>query len=216
MVLQATLIIPPAGAGSVVMRIDVLMFEGVAEVDALATYAVFANARSRGLAVEPRLVTADGAREVTGCYGTKFADLQPWDPSSARVLAVSGGWILEEIERGVIPGQLAEAKAAGGDELILAGIDSGSLLLGAAGLINGRPATTHRADYGRLAEWAEVIDARIVDDGDLVTCGSGWLAGIDLASWLLERELGVPEQIVALEQWIGRDRQGTVWRRSLP
>jgi transcriptional regulator GlxA family with amidase domain len=195
------------------MRIDVLVFDGFAEVDALATYAVFAKARARGLVVEPALVTADGSREVTGCYGTKFADLKRWDPSAARVLAVSGGWILEEIERGVIPRQLAEAKALGGDDLVLAGIDSGSLLLGAAGLITGRPATTHRADYGRLAEWAEVIDARIVDDGDLVTCGSGWLAGIDLAYWLLERELGASEQIVALEQGTGHDRQGTVWRR---
>ena len=196
------------------MRIDVLVFEGFAEVDVVATYAVFANARGRGMPVEPRLVTADGAREVTGCYGTKYGDLSLWDPASARVLAVSGGWIKEEIERGVIPRQLAEAKALGGDNLILAGIDSGSLLLGAAGLINGRPATTHRMDYAWLADWAEVIDARIVDDGDLVTCGSGWLAGIDLAYWLLERELGVTDQIVALEQWTGRDRQGTVWKRD--
>jgi transcriptional regulator GlxA family with amidase domain len=196
------------------MRIDVLMFEGVAEVDALATYAVFANARSRGLPVEPHLVTADGATQVTGCYGTTFADLVPWSPETARVLAVSGGWILEEIERGVIPKQLVEAKARGGDGLILAGIDSGALLLGAAGLIGGRPATTHRADLERLAEWAEVIDARVVDDGDLVTCGSGWFAGVDLALWLLERELGAAAEAVALEQWIGRDRQGTVWRRT--
>ena len=196
------------------MRIDVLMFDGVAEVDAVATYAVFANARRRGLPVEPALVTADGTREVTGCYGTKFADLERWDPAAARILAVSGGWILEEIERGVIPKQLAEAKVVGGDNLVLAGIDSGSLLLGAAGLVNGRPATTHRADYARLAEWAEVVDARIVDDGDLVTCGSGWLAGMDLAYWLLERELGASEEIVAMQQWTGRDRQGTVWRRS--
>jgi transcriptional regulator GlxA family with amidase domain len=65
-----------------------------------------------------------------------------------------------------------------------------------------------------LSKWAEVIDARIVDDGDLVTCGSGWLAGIDLAYWLLERELQATEEIVALEQWTGRDRQGTVWRRN--
>jgi len=194
------------------MRIDVLMFEGVAEVDALATYAVFANAKRRGLEVDPRLVTADGVTEVTGCYGTTFAGLEPWSPSTARVLAVSGGWILEEIERGVIPKQLAEAKRAGGNNLILAGIDSGSLLLGAAGLIDGRPATTHRADYERLAQWAEVIDARIVDDGDLVTCGTGWFAGVDLAYWLLERELDRPADVVALEQWTGRDRQGTVWR----
>ncbi|GAB2633607.1 DJ-1/PfpI family protein [Kribbella swartbergensis] len=196
------------------MRIDVLMFEGVAEVDALATYAVFATAKRRGLEVDPRLVTADGTTEVTGCYGTTFAGLEPWSPTTARVLAVSGGWILEEIERGVIPKQLADAKRAGGDDLILAGIDSGSLLLGAAGLIDGRPATTHRADYQCLEPWAEVVDARIVDDGDLVTCGSGWFAGVDLACWLLERELGAAAEIVALEQWTGRDRQGTVWRRD--
>jgi transcriptional regulator GlxA family with amidase domain len=195
------------------MRIDVLMFEGVAEVDALATYAVFATAQRRGLAVDPRLVTADGAAEVTGCYGTTFAGLEAWSPTTARVLAVSGGWILEEIERGVIPKQLAEAKRAGGNNLVLAGIDSGSLLLGAAGLIDGRPATTHRADYERLGQWAEVVDARIVDDGDLVTCGTGWFAGVDLAYYLLERELDASRDIVALEQWTGRDRHGTVWRR---
>ncbi|GAB3816417.1 DJ-1/PfpI family protein [Kribbella italica] len=195
------------------MRIDVLMFEGVAELDALATYTVFANARRRGLAVEPYLVTADGRTQVTGCYGTTFGDLVPWSPETARVLAVSGGWIVEEIASGVIPRQLAEAKAVGGDRLVLAGIDSGALLLGAAGLIAGRPATTHRVDLERLAEWAEVIDARVVDDGDLVTCGTGWFAGVDLACWLLERELGAAAEVVALEQWIGRDRQGTVWRR---
>ncbi|TWD79736.1 DJ-1/PfpI family protein [Kribbella amoyensis] len=195
------------------MRIDIHMYDGVAEVDALTTYAVFANAARRGLAVEPHLVTADGATEVTGCYGTRFGGLERWSPETARVLAVSGGWILEEIERGVIPRQLAEAKAIGGDNLILAGIDSGTLLLGAAGLLQGRPATTHRVDLDRLKEWAEVVDARVVDDGDLVTCGSGWFAGVDLACWLLERELGANPEIVALEQWIGRDRQGTVWRR---
>ncbi|GAB3945105.1 DJ-1/PfpI family protein [Kribbella albertanoniae] len=195
------------------MRIDVLMFDGVAEVDALATYAVFAAVKRRGVEVDPRLVTADGATSVIGCYGTTIGDLELWSPETARVLAVSGGWIEEEIERGVIPQQLAAAKQVGGDGLILAGIDAGAILLGAAGLIAGRPATTHRPGYDLLKPWAEVIDARIVDDGDLVTCGSGWFAGVDLACWLLERELGVAAEVVALEQWIGRDRQGTVWRR---
>ncbi|MFF1815950.1 DJ-1/PfpI family protein [Kribbella sp. NPDC058245] len=194
------------------MRIDVLMFEGVAEVDALAVYAVFANAKGRGVAVDPRLVTADGATSVKGCYGTTISRLEPWSPETAGVLAVSGGWIEEEIARGVIPAQLAAAKEAGGPGLILAGIDSGAILLGAAGLIAGRPATTHRPGYDLLRPYAEVIDARVVDDGDLVTCGSGWFAGVDLACWLLERELGAVAEVVALEQWIGRDRQGTVWR----
>jgi len=45
-----------------------------------------------------------------------------------------------------------------------------------------------------------VVDARIVDGGDLVTCGSGWFAGTDLAYWLRERELSSPADVVALEQ----------------
>ncbi|WP_328990703.1 DJ-1/PfpI family protein [Kribbella sp. NBC_01245] len=187
------------------MRIDVLMFDGVAEVDAQATYAVFATARMRGLPVEPYLVTADGATRVTGCYGTTYDGLRAWSPEEARVLAVSGGWIHEEIERGVIPKQLAEAKARGGDGLILAGIDSGTLLLGAAGLLEGRPATTHDVDLELLAQWADVVPgARVVDDGDLVTCGSGWFAGVDLALHLLERELQTPTRDLCA--WITQTR----------
>jgi transcriptional regulator GlxA family with amidase domain len=194
------------------MRVEILMFEGVADMDALLPYDVFARARLLGADVEPVLVTADGATEVSGCYGTRYAGLVPWTPEEADVLVVAGGWIDEEIERGVIPKQLAEAKARGGDRLLLAGVCSGSLLLGAAGLIDGRPATTHRPGMAQLARWAEPVDARIVDDGDLVTAGSGWLSGIDLALYLIDRELGRPQLAAQIEQWIGHDRRGTPWR----
>lgn len=193
------------------MRVEVLMFEGVADMDATLPYDVFARARILGADVEPVLVTADGATEVTGCYGTRYAGLVPWVPASADVLVVAGGWIEEELAGGVIPKQLATAKAAN-KELILAGVCSGSLLLGAAGLLDGRPATTHRPALDQLAQWAEVVDARIVDAGDVVTSGSGWLSGIDLALYLLERELGANRVAVQIEQWVGHDRRGTVYR----
>ncbi|MEV0286669.1 hypothetical protein AB0H36_21365, partial [Kribbella sp. NPDC050820] len=72
-----------------------------------------------------------------------------------------------------------------------------------------------RCLYGPVTRWTTTEPAR-VDDGDLVTCGSGWFAGVDLACWLLERELNANPEVVALEQWIGRDRQGTVWRTARP
>lgn len=194
------------------MRIEFLMFEGVAEMDILLPYDVFGKAKLNGADVEPVFVTADGRTEVTGCYGTRFAGLRRWDPPTADVLVVAGGWIDEILDEGVIQKQLRDAKH---DNLILGGVDSGSLLFGAAGLLQGRAATTYRPDHQRLAEYgAEVIDARIVDDGDIVTTSSGWLTGLDLALYLIERELGLAKLAIDLERAIGHDRRGTVWRRS--
>jgi putative intracellular protease/amidase len=63
----------------------------------------------------------------------------------------------------------------------------GSLLLGAAGLLDGRRATTHWARTGRLAEYgATHLPDRVVVDGDVVTA-AGVSAGIDMALALAER-----------------------------
>jgi transcriptional regulator GlxA family with amidase domain len=64
------------------------------------------------------------------------------------------------------------------------------MILSAAGLTRGRPATTHAVAREALAaEGAKVLDARVVDDGDLVTA-AGVTSGIDLALWLTERLAG--------------------------
>jgi transcriptional regulator GlxA family with amidase domain len=39
------------------------------------------------------------------------------------------------------------------------------------------------------ATGARAIDARVIDDGDLIT-GAGVTSGLDLALYLLEREIG--------------------------
>lgn len=64
---------------------------------------------------------------------------------------------------------------------------TGSLLLGAAGLLTGRRATTHWARAGRLAQYgATHVPERVVVDGDVVTA-AGVSAGIDMALSLAER-----------------------------
>ncbi|RIQ21501.1 DJ-1/PfpI family protein [Jiangella rhizosphaerae] len=195
------------------MRAEVLMYDGIAEMDALLTFDVLARARLLGADVEPVLVTADGRPEVTGCYGTRFGGLARWDASRADALLVAGGWDLDVIEASPLPVLLRTFKEQAGERLLMCGIDSGALLFGAAGLLTGRPATTYRPDMEYLARWAEVVDARIVDDGDLVTSGSGWLAGLDLGLYLVAERLGAPRLAVEIERFIGHDRRGTVWRR---
>jgi transcriptional regulator GlxA family with amidase domain len=55
-----------------------------------------------------------------------------------------------------------------------------------------------------------VVEARVVDDGDLVTAG-GVTAGIDLALWLVERHFGagLADTIAANME---HPRHGEVWR----
>lgn len=58
---------------------------------------------------------------------------------------------------------------------------TGALLLGAAGLLDGLPATTHWSAYDELASYgAQPTEQRVVTAGRIVT-GAGVSAGIDLA-----------------------------------
>lgn len=190
---------------------ELLMFDGIAEADVLLAQAVLMKARHAGADVDPVLVTIDGRAEIAGCYDTRFAGLVQSDPTRTAVLIVAGGWIDEIIADGALTSYLVRAKAANPD-LVLAGVCSGSLFLGAAGLLEGRMATTYTRDLDALKQWCDVVDARIVDDGDLVTTGSGWLSGLDIALYLIERELGRADLAIDIEQRIGHDRRGTVWR----
>jgi len=99
------------------------------------------------------------------------------------------------------------------DGAAIASVCTGALLLAAAGLLHGRPATTNRLALDRLRETgAEVIDTRVVDDGDIVTA-QGVTAGMDLALWLVERERG-REFADALARGVEYERTGRVWRRD--
>lgn len=70
---------------------------------------------------------------------------------------------------------------------------TGSLVYAAAGLLRGRPATTHWRSLDLLADLDPTIDVRanerFVDDGDMIT-SAGISAGIDMALHLVKRLAG--------------------------
>ncbi|PXX64279.1 DJ-1/PfpI family protein [Nocardia tenerifensis] len=73
---------------------------------------------------------------------------------------------------------------------LITSVCTGSLVLAAAGLLSGRPATTHWKSLSRLTELDPSIELRpedrFVDDGDIVTA-AGVSAGIDMALHLVRR-----------------------------
>ena len=67
---------------------------------------------------------------------------------------------------------------------------SGALLLGAAGFLKGRRATTHPSAYKELEPYcASVVHDRVIDEGDIVTAG-GVSSAIDAGMHVVEKLAG--------------------------
>jgi len=104
--------------------------------------------------------------------------------ASTDVLLVPGGPGTRALERD--EALLAELRRLAAGARVVASVCTGALLLGAAGLLRGRRATTHWAFVDRLAEFGAtpVHDQRVVQDGEVWTA-AGVSAGIDLALGLI-------------------------------
>jgi transcriptional regulator GlxA family with amidase domain len=71
-----------------------------------------------------------------------------------------------------------------------ASVCTGALLLGAAGFLAGRRATTHRSAFQALAQYClTVVDERVVDEGAVVTA-RGVTSAVDLGLHLVARLAG--------------------------
>lgn len=87
------------------------------------------------------------------------------------------------------------------------------MLLATAEILRGRPAITHHSAINDLqAAGAKIVQARVVDDGDIITAG-GVTSGLDLALWLVERFYG-SKTAHAIEVQMEYERRGTVWRNK--
>jgi transcriptional regulator GlxA family with amidase domain len=212
------------------MLVQFVLFDGFDPLDVVAPYEVFAAAAllADG-AVTPELVSAEGAREVPS--GTPSLALRATgrpDPARADLIVLPGAVgdlrdddeLTDEEREATIPAILGRtlstglpalmADALGREDLTVATVCGGSLILAMAGLIEGRNATTHHLGMDLLeATGAVPVDARVVDDGDLVTA-AGVTSGLDLALYLLERETG-PRIAHAVERLFAYERRGTVW-----
>ncbi|WP_327050480.1 DJ-1/PfpI family protein [Halomicrococcus gelatinilyticus] len=177
------------------MHVAVLLYDGFDELDAIGPYEVFENAASAGADVRVSLCTLDDSERVTASHGLTVAVDATLDDCAPDLLVVpGGGWndrdspgAWTEAERGAVPDAVADAHA---DGAAVAAVCTGGMLLARAGVLDGRPATTHASALDDLRETdAEVVTTRVVDDGDVLTAG-GVTSGLDLAVHLVDREFG--------------------------
>jgi transcriptional regulator GlxA family with amidase domain len=201
-------------------QVHVLVYDGFDELDAVAPYEVFATAGAFGADVSVAFATLEPRASVTASHGLELApDLVlpgPADDDRPDLLVVPGGGWSDpsvpgagaEARRGAVPDAVAALHDAG---VALAAVCTGGMLLATAGVLDGRPATTHASARDDLADTgARLVDARVVDDGDVCTAG-GVTSGIDLALHLVEREFG-PEVATSVATELEYERRGMVHR----
>lgn len=148
-------------------RLTQLDFTGPLEVLARLPGASIVLAASQG-----GTLMADG--------GLSFTGILPLDEvRSCALLCVPGGFgssaAMED------PVFLAALRRLGSQARCVTSVCTGSLLLGAAGLLRGKRAACHWAFRELLPLFGAIADpARVVRDGNIIT-GGGVTAGIDLA-----------------------------------
>jgi transcriptional regulator GlxA family with amidase domain len=196
------------------MRCEVLLYDGFDELDALAPWEVLEGVSRGRDDLDIALVSLDGEAQVRASHGTIISPHRALSEHVDVLVVPGGGWrerskpgARTEYERGVVPIAIGERHANGA---LVASVCTGAMLLAAAGLLEGRPAITHHSAIADLeAAGAKVIQARVVDDGDIVTAG-GVTSGLDLALHLVERHFGAVVALAA-ERELEYERRGTVW-----
>ena len=177
------------------LLVDVIVFEGVDELDVVGPLEVLRRAEALGADVRCRLCSLGVIDRVAGAFGLIFLPDGEFVPGGADVVVVpGGGWVARsdtgawaEVKRGEWPRLLSEASESGS---VLAGVCTGSMLLAHAGVIGSRQATTHHDALDDLAAMgATVVRQRVVDEGQVLTSG-GVTSGIDLGLWLVSRYFG--------------------------
>ena len=183
------------------MQVAILIFEKLTALDAIGPYEVLRSVP--GWEVKFVGPEKGPVRTDSGALGLN-ADFGLDEVGEADVVLVPGG----EGNRALMEDEAVLSWLRRIDEGTkwTTSVCTGSLVLGAAGLLEGKRATSHWAFLEQLGELgAHPVGGRFVQDGKLITA-AGVSAGIDMALHLVGQEVG-PEVAQAVQLGIEYDPQ---------
>ncbi|MCX5612064.1 MULTISPECIES: GlxA family transcriptional regulator [unclassified Streptomyces] len=177
-------------------RIAVLALEGVPPFELGIPSRVFGNAldEAGNPLYELTVCTADGQPVTSDAGFTVGVAAGPEALAAADTVIITPTHSMDELAHGApLPQALADALAAIKPGTRLVSLCTGSYVLAAAGLLDGRAATTHwlhapefQRGFPRVRLDEEVL---FVDDGDILT-SAGVAAGVDLCLYMIRQDHG--------------------------
>jgi len=175
--------------------VGIYLFDDVEVLDFAGPFEVFSTASRLKSRLDPQspvlfevVTIADDKRIVCARGGLKLMpDFEITTHPHLDVLVIPGGIVTAELKRKQIIEWIARTASK---TQITTSVCTGAFLLGQAGLLKGKRATTHWEDIDDLRSMFPEIDvqaeARWVDNGQIVT-SAGISAGIDMSLHLVSR-----------------------------
>jgi transcriptional regulator GlxA family with amidase domain len=196
----------------VTTTIAVAVFENAEELDFAGPWEILAAWAQTHPDDDIRVVLAGEATEPVRCAkGLRVVPEVSWtELGRPDVLVYPGGWgTRAELERPEVLDRLRSYHAGG---TLMTSVCTGSLVYAAAGLLDGKPATTHWGSLEKLGALGTDVevrpDDRFVDTGSVVTA-AGVSAGIDMALHLVRR-LHSTERAREVRQYVQYDPEPPV------
>jgi transcriptional regulator GlxA family with amidase domain len=170
------------------MKMAFVLFHRLTVMDFIGVYDPLTRLKSMGLMADVEWDLCALTKEVTDGKGLCLAATAVGRPLAAYdLLVVPGGMGTRTLQH---DRTFIDWLRSSEPVKVKASVCTGSLLLGAAGFLKSRRATTHRTVFEELRPYcAEVVDDRVVDEGDIVTA-RGVTSAIDLGLYLVERLAG--------------------------
>jgi cyclohexyl-isocyanide hydratase len=166
------------------LQIGILVFPRVQQLDLTGPYEVFASVPG----AKVHLIWKDRSA-ITSATGLTLAATMTFAECPALdVLCIPGGGGVNALLQDAAV--LAFVRAQAARARYVTSVCTGSLVLGAAGLLQGRRATTHWFSHDLLARFGAIpVQGRVVRDGNLITAG-GVTAGIDFGLTVVAELVG--------------------------
>jgi cyclohexyl-isocyanide hydratase len=170
------------------MEIAFILFNGMTSLDFIGVYDPLTRLKSMGFMPELEWVHCALEAEVSDDRGLLFSpDQVECELAEFDMVIVPGGLVALELR---FDHDFVSWLQTAEDVPIKASVCTGSLLLGAAGFLEGYRATSHLSTLELLEEYgATPSQERVVDEGGLVTA-RGVTSSIDLGLHLVERIAG--------------------------
>lgn len=170
------------------MKIAYIVFDGITYLDLIGIYDPISRLRSMQFLPDLQWMFCGLSPAVKDNFGLEIkVDNVDQSLEGYDVVIVPGGHGTRNLQHD--PAFVTWMKTAESARL-KASICTGSLLLGAAGFLQGKRATTNFKEYEALKSYCqEVVKERIVEDGDVITAGAV-SASIDLGLYLCEKWAG--------------------------
>jgi transcriptional regulator GlxA family with amidase domain len=200
-----TKLTPPANAP---VKVAILMTDGATVIDFAGPWEVFSDVTLPGDRDGFELMTVGASRSPVRASGGLMV-VPDWTFDDAPIPDV----VLVGAQRGA-PGLIEWLKKVDGQKKLVLSVCTGAFKLGAAGLLDGKAATTHHNFFDKFARQYPNVKLqkgkRYVQSDDQTFTAGGLSSGIDLALHVVDLYYG---REVAQQTATYMEYEGTGWKR---